>query len=211
MDGGLGAPAGDIKLLCHMTSAVNAYRCFARLAESQLRGKDYDILLCRRGSDVAVIAPHGGLIEPGTSEIARAIAGEDFNFYAFEGIRRSGNYPYLHLSSHLFDEPQCLALVAQCRLVVAVHGCRGADERVYLGGLDVTLKSQIAGALAQAEVAIETSGHRFRAINPTNICNRGYSSRGVQLELTGPLRRSARATHVVAAVRSVLLDADAAD
>lgn len=194
-----------------MTSAASAYRCFADLAESQLRGKDYDILLRRRGSDVAVIAPHGGLIEPGTSQIARAIAGEDFNFYAFEGIRRSGNYTNLHLGSRLFDEPQCLALVAQCRFVVAVHGCTGADERVYLGGLDVALKSQIAGALAQAEVAIETSGHQFPAINPTNICNRGYSNRGVQLELTGPLRRPLGARRVVAAVRSVLLSAGAAD
>ena len=44
-----------------------------------------------RGSLVAIIAPHGGKIEPGTSEIVRSIAAEDYNFCAFEGIKPAGN------------------------------------------------------------------------------------------------------------------------
>ena len=35
--------------------------------------------------------PHGGGIEPGTSEVADAIAGEEFSFYAFEGLKSSDN------------------------------------------------------------------------------------------------------------------------
>jgi phage replication-related protein YjqB (UPF0714/DUF867 family) len=38
-----------------------------------------------------VIAPDGGSIEPGTSEIALKIAGLDFSFYAFEGRRKQHN------------------------------------------------------------------------------------------------------------------------
>jgi phage replication-related protein YjqB (UPF0714/DUF867 family) len=38
-----------------------------------------------------VIAPHGGGIDQYTSDIARAIAGAEFNLYLFEGISRSGN------------------------------------------------------------------------------------------------------------------------
>jgi phage replication-related protein YjqB (UPF0714/DUF867 family) len=40
---------------------------------------------------LAILAPHGGGIEPGTSELAEAVAGEGLSFYAFEGLKRSGN------------------------------------------------------------------------------------------------------------------------
>ena len=176
----------------------------------QVRGKDYNITVCPRDSQVAVIAPHGGLIEHGTSEIARAIAREDFNLYLLEGIKSAGNYDYLHLRSHFFDEPQCLALVGRCRFVVAIHGCKGAHERVLLGGRDAALKSQIANALSDARVTVKTSGHNFRATHRNNICNRGYSRKGVQLEMTHQLRGSAKEARVVEVVRSVLVSAEAA-
>ncbi len=108
-------------------AAAKSYRGFDDLARSQVRGKDYKIAVCPRDSQVAVIAPHGGLIEHRTSEIARAIAREDFNLYLFEGVKLSGNYHSLHLPSHLFDEEQCLALIGQCRFVVAIHGCTGGS------------------------------------------------------------------------------------
>jgi phage replication-related protein YjqB (UPF0714/DUF867 family) len=53
---------------------------------------------------VAVIAPHGGGIEPGTSELATAIAGDDFSLYLFEGLKSAGNGE-LHITSTNFDEP----------------------------------------------------------------------------------------------------------
>jgi phage replication-related protein YjqB (UPF0714/DUF867 family) len=81
---------------------ANSYVGFADLAKHQRRGRDFEILICRLSSRVAVIAPHGGGIERGTSEIARAIAGEDFNVYALEGIKPTGNYKALHLTSRLF-------------------------------------------------------------------------------------------------------------
>jgi phage replication-related protein YjqB (UPF0714/DUF867 family) len=176
----------------------------------QARGKDYEIVVSPRpASRVAVIAPHGGRIERGTSEIARAIAGDEFNLYLFEGIRPSKNYTALHLTSRLFDEPECLALIAQCPLVLALHGCGGADERMLLGGLDVTLMNQLAAALSHANVTVQTNGHRFPATDPSNICNRGLARRGVQLELTGRLRGSAVAARVISVVRFVLIGLDA--
>ena len=90
------------------------------------------------------------------------------------------------------------------------HGCEGADKRVLLGGLDATLKKQLAAALGDASVTVETKGHRFPATDPANICNRGLTRRGVQLELTGPLRGSAVEARVASAVRSVLVGLDAA-
>lgn len=142
---------------------AKSYTGFSDLANHQARGKHYEIVVLQRPkSRVAVIAPHGGSIERRTSEIARAIAGDTFNLYVFEGIRRSNNYTALHLTSHLFDEPECLALIVQCPFVVAIHGCDGVDERVLLGGLDATLKKQIAAALGGANVPFKLMVIVFR-------------------------------------------------
>ena len=57
------------------------------------------------GSRVAVAAPHGGGIEPGTSEVALAIAGADLSYYLFEGRKAEGNGD-LHVTSTNFDDPE---------------------------------------------------------------------------------------------------------
>lgn len=182
------------------------YSGYADLARAQVRGRDFEITIQRRTrSPVAVIAPHGGGIEDGTSEIARAIAGDDFNLYLFEGLRPSRNYAALHLTSHRFDEPECLDLVASCHYVLAVHGCDGHGDRALLGGLDVELRAELAEVLEGARISAESEGHRFPAVHPTNICNRGARGRGVQLELTHPLRRPLEIPRLATAVRAVLL------
>jgi phage replication-related protein YjqB (UPF0714/DUF867 family) len=189
---------------------ARTYRGFADLAAAQIRGRDYEIdVQRRRASPVAVIAPHGGRIEDGTSEIARAIAGDEFNLYVLEGLRPSLNYRTLHLTSHLFDEPECLALIAACPIVVAIHGCDGRDQKVLLGGLDVALKERLAAALLAEELVTHSDGHRFPAVNPDNICNRGARRQGVQLEITHPLRRSREAVRLAGAVRGTLCEAAA--
>ena len=117
------------------TKLAKDFRSFADLAAAYERDRDYRIVqLQRPGSDVAIVAPHGGSIEAHTSDIARDIAGQDFNLYLFEGLLKAGNFAALHLSSALFDEPACLALLAHCKQVVSVHGCGHAGEVVLLGG-----------------------------------------------------------------------------
>ena len=187
------------------------YRNFADLARAQVRGRDYEISVRRKvDSCVAIIAPHGGEIENGTSEIAAAIAADEHNLYLFEGIRASRNYLSLHLTSHLFDEPECLGLLSACSTVIAVHGCAGAEPKVLLGGRDTRLRDRLAQALAARQVNAEISGHRFPATQLTNICNRGARQQGVQIELTDPLRRFPAATAVVEAARAVLSPAESA-
>ena len=187
------------------------YKGFADLARLQVRGKDYEIVaLSRPASRVAVIAPHGGAIERRTSEIARAIAGDDFHLYLFEGIRPSNNYAALHLTSHLFDEPECLAIIGQRPVVVAIHGCNGTDERVLVGGRHVELKNRLAAAIRGVGVTAETEGHAFPAMDANNICNRGLTGQGVQLEFSAALRGAAVEAHAISAVRSVLVSLNAA-
>lgn len=164
------------------------YRNFAELQRSERAGADYSIACNRRNSAIAVIAPHGGHIEPGSSEIAAAIAGDDFNLYIFSGLRRRPHGD-LHVTSASFDEPNCLAMVAACKAVIAVHGLRGKDELVDIGGLDAKLRNDVqvklAGAGFNAQV-VTTGGHA--AVSPLNICNRSQTGAGVQLELSRGLR-----------------------
>src|ERR1019366_7404121 len=77
---------------------MTEYPNFAALKQAEREGEDFDIVCRPRRSPVAVIAPHGGEIEPGTSEIAAAIAGDEFNLYCFEGCKPSGNIG-LHITS----------------------------------------------------------------------------------------------------------------
>lgn len=182
------------------------YGCYADLALAQVEGADFTVSVQRRPeSPVAILAPHGGGIEAGTSEVARAVAGSEFNLYLFEGIRKSGNYAALHLTSHRFDEPRCLTLLSACDHVVSIHGCRGDTPRVLLGGLDAELKERLCTSITAAGIEARLDGHRFHAVHPRNICNRGRRGAGVQLELTSALRLVESNPAFVEALRSVLL------
>jgi phage replication-related protein YjqB (UPF0714/DUF867 family) len=182
------------------------YGSYADLANAQLEGAEFNVRVRRRPeSPVAIVAPHGGAIEAGTSEIASAVAGADFNLYLFEGMRQSGNYATLHLTSHHFDEPRCLALLAECDHVVAIHGCRGDTPQALLGGLDLALKERICQAIGSAGIVAHLADHEFQAVHPRNICNRGRRGAGVQVELTSALRFSDLNSAIISAIRSVLL------
>jgi len=184
----------------------NEIRCFADLAQHYTEGVDYAIRVAsREHSQVAILAPHGGRIEGRTSEVARLIAGDEHRLYLFEGLRPNGdNFDCLHLASHCFDEPRALELIANCDSVVAVHGYAASGPDVLLGGLDERLKREVARALADCGVSCLTEGHRFPGKHPHNICNRGRSGRGVQLELSEGLRKAGNWRGLGAALRDVL-------
>ena len=184
---------------------AKSYRNFADLERHCKRGRDFEILISRRPSSrVAIVAPHAGRIEQGTSGIARAIAGDDLNLYLLEGTMRFHNYEALHLTSHRFDEPECLALVATCSVVVTVHGCKGEQDKVLIGGLDQDLKELLSASFAGAGIAQQLEHHGFPATDPNNICNRGSSRKGAQLEISGSLRRSQFRQALTASVRAAI-------
>lgn len=188
-----------------MSYPAERYAGFSDLARAQVDGVDYRVVVCPNpSSSVAVIAPHGGSIEKGTSEIARAIAGESFNLYLLEGIRDVENYARLHLTSHKFDEPRCLNLISSCDHVVSIHGCKGEESQVFLGGCDASLKASIALATSELGIDVRTEGHSFPALDPMNICNRGRSNSGVQIELSSAFRLHGPHVEFVDAIRAVL-------
>jgi phage replication-related protein YjqB (UPF0714/DUF867 family) len=65
---------------------VKVYKSFGELSDQETEGQDYAIRTCLRNGPVLVMAPHGGKIEPGTTKVAEAIAGNDHSFYSCDGI-----------------------------------------------------------------------------------------------------------------------------
>ena len=167
--------------------AHDTYSCFAELDNHEERNKDYKISAIEVGSSITIIAPHGGKIEPGTSDIARRIASRRFNYYCFEGIKKENNRR-LHITSHNFDEPMAVRMVSKSLIVVAIHACTGREKVIYLGGLDKMLKLAIADELGSRGIIVPSGHGKFKGLNPNNICNRGANKQGVQLEITRGLR-----------------------
>jgi phage replication-related protein YjqB (UPF0714/DUF867 family) len=156
------------------------------------------------------MAPHGGWIEPNTSELAEAVAGEEFSFYTFRGVREAGSQ-LLHLTSHRFDEPLALEAAGEAEVVVAFHGERTHDQAfVMLGGCHGDLRRGMGQALREAGFAVRPPRPGLGGTNPRNICNRGASGAGVQLELSEGLRKKMEQdaelrSHFVDVLREVLL------
>jgi phage replication-related protein YjqB (UPF0714/DUF867 family) len=166
------------------------YGSFAQLARHEVEGKDYRIRSRHRSGAPVIIAPHGGSIEPGTSEIADAIAGDDLSFYAFEGIKAGANR-ILHVTSHRFDEPHCLEIVKDSPIAISIHGENSQGRTVFVGGLDNETLDLVRSALEQADFRVEKHANpRLQANVRNNICNRTRTERGVQLELSRGLRGS---------------------
>jgi phage replication-related protein YjqB (UPF0714/DUF867 family) len=162
-------------------------RTFAELAQRFREDREWRHMVVPRSPAVAVLAPHGGSIEPGTSEIAIAIAGEDLSLYCFEGCRRWRN-EVLHISSTHFDDPVCLDLLEYVHTVVAIHGCADRQEIAYLGGLHAELRSAAERSLTEAGFRAVQDATVHGGTDVDNICNRGVGRRGLQIEISRGLR-----------------------
>jgi len=163
---------------------VTAYKNFKDLAGHEVEGQDYRIRIDLRDPRILIMAPHGGRIEPSTEMIAEAIAGADYSFYSFEGLKANGN-GVLHIESHLFDEPRALQAVGKAEVVITLHGqIEQKDGFVMIGGLHDNLRLRIKQHLEGVgfETRLPTEG--LMGMDPQNICNRGKSKQGVQLEVS---------------------------
>lgn len=169
---------------------ADRYANFQALAQAEQEGLDFRVVVSRRDARFVIIAPHGGNIEPGSSEIAKALAGQDLALYTFEGIKYYGNGA-LHITSANFDEPRCIALVQTVQTAITVHGESGDTRHVYLGGLDTDLKAHLKAALQAADFSVAVHHNpRMQGVHPANICNRAQSGRGVQIEIARGLRET---------------------
>ncbi len=167
------------------------YRSLEELMNEEREGVDYRVRAEDRNHKGTVIAPHGGGIEPGTSEVAQSVAGADLNLFVFEGIKPKGN-GVLHITSTRFRHPNLEFLLKKSRVAVSIHGKEGDAEGVGVGGLNVKLATLVLRSLTQSGFAAKMeTDPGLNAGLPENVVNMAREH-GVQLELTRRLRSRLR-------------------
>ena len=172
-----------------------------------------------RGTDegprTVILAPHGGGIEPGTSELCLAVAGHHpanlpvtppagvtYDYWMFEGIRPDDNKD-LHVTSTGCDDLMAVRLAAGALGALSLHGFQprppmGPDERVVLVGgrvpvgeenlLRQELLDGLGAAGFDARDAATPGNGEVDGNSECNIVNRTLLGMGAQLELSEPLR-----------------------
>ncbi len=185
---------------------MDKYAKFSELDSLEVEGKDYRIEISDRPLSKAIVfTPHGGGIEPGTSEIVRKAAGADLSMYLFEGKKKPNGNSLLHIASHHFDEPQCVALIARMSIVVAIHGCKGPKSRICIGGLDKALKDRLSEDLSIEKLPVVIDcPNKYSGLHPMNICNRSARHCGAQLEISLDLRTGPFVDRIAAAVHRAI-------
>jgi phage replication-related protein YjqB (UPF0714/DUF867 family) len=176
---------------------TDRYWSMTELIRNHSEGIDYQIVERTGILPVLVVAPHGGKIEPCTTELAELTAGKDFSFYSFMGSMARGNYTILHVSSHRFDEPRLLRVLPRADRVITFHGeRRSPGSSVLVGGKDSELAAAVRDGLRAAGFDARESPPGLEGEHPLNVCNRGRKRGGCQLELSRPLRSELRMTRV---------------
>lgn len=170
-----------------LAAAPDRYANVSELRADRVEGRDFRVEALDRGSAVTVLAIHGGDIETGTSELARSLAGDEWNLYLFEGLRGEEGSAALHVTAAHFDDPSALRLAVSAELAVAFHGKKHGAEEICLGGANAPLRQAAGRALARAGFDVQEPCLRLPGTSPENIVNRS-SRGGLQLEISRELR-----------------------
>jgi len=146
-----------------------------------------------------LVVPHGGAIEPGTTEIMLAVANlGQWAYYNFQGQLPSRNWPELHIPSTHFDEPRLLGLLPRTRFAVSFHGENNEERRIiHVGGLYdqgrqtfvLCLNEDLVDLRIAVLDASKAGNDNIAGQSPRNITNRGLRGAGVQLEFSHGTRQ----------------------
>ena len=151
----------------------------------------FDDSLTRTGEPprTVILAPHGGGIEPGTSELCLAVAGHHptnlpitppagitYDYWMFEGVREAGNAA-LHVKSTGCDDVVAVSLCAGALSALSVHGFDPAksqlppdEQLVLVGGGDELLRGLLLQALDDVDLPVEDAGGHGE-LDGNNRCN----------------------------------------
>jgi len=189
-------PPYELPLWCYLNSVAEPGSYSEILQRGYVLGRDFRVAFGDSKIELCLlIAPHGGGIEPGSSEILRAVVEiGGWAWYEFAGFLRKGNKDALHISSTRFDEPTLKGMLPQAGFVVAFHGAsESAQPVVYVGGKwklgRQTFIESINAAFREDGIraidAIESvEAAHLRGLDDLNITNLGRRAEGVQLEFS---------------------------
>jgi phage replication-related protein YjqB (UPF0714/DUF867 family) len=183
-------------------------------ARRHRRHERFDDSLARTGEipKTVILAPHGGGIERGTSELCLAVAGYHpatlpqtppagvtYDYWMFEGVRSDDNAP-LHVPSIGCDDGVAVSLCAGALNALSLHGFTPkppqlpADDKVVLvGGGDDVLRCYLMEGFGHTDLKARDAGSLGEELDgddSRNIVNRTLRCKGAQLELSEPLRET---------------------
>lgn len=147
-------------------------------------------------SPFLIFAPHGGGIEPGTSEICKEIASNIYSHYDFN-VFGSGCGRF-HLTSTKFDEPILLQMLKNHDYAISIHGMSDRAKNVvggdiYIGGLNIDLIKMTTQELTTQSFSatnnIITPSDALGGDSELNITNKCLSKKGMQIELSASIRK----------------------
>ncbi|WP_251516608.1 MULTISPECIES: poly-gamma-glutamate hydrolase family protein [Staphylococcus] len=168
---------------------VDRFKSMTELFDEMEQGVDWEVQVRKSDQPILITAVHGGAIERGTTELGRCVSDKgDYNFYTFKGIRKNKNNE-LHVTSEHFDDPTLNEMVEQNDIAVSLHGCKGDQPEVYIGGNDDSLIEKIEQTLSEIEVVVKPAPRHIDGKGKANFVNRCQKGAGVQLELTEQLRK----------------------
>lgn len=189
------ALSGLLAVSCFSSTAFAAkdiFKNYEELSSHYKEGKDFVIETQSKPNDVMILAVHGGRIEKGTDQLAKAIAKDDYSYYIFKALvyedSNKDQRNDLHLTSKNFDEPKALQMTAQKNRVVSLHGAKGTEKIVYMGGTNPDMMNKIEKELQKAGFRTETAPEDLNGNHPNNIVNKSRNLQGAQMELTTALR-----------------------
>lgn len=169
----------------------DVYASMQDLLSNETFGVDYVIRAASqaRSNKIVVISPHGGRIEECCSEITHFIAGDDYTYFDFSGTK-SGDNSILHVTSSRYFDPKLDEIIGCAELVISIHGFRSDEELILLGGRDLEKRSELLKALEANNFPVEIALPPLAGMHTDNLCNRGRHGKGIQIEISAPLRSS---------------------
>ncbi len=168
---------------------TDKYQSMTQLEKETTEGVDWRKDTKNTGNQVLIVAPHGGSIEQGTTELTKALADKgNYDYYSFEGIRPKNNSE-LHVTSTHYDDPTLNQMIKNRTATVSIHGASGTEEIIYLGGPRSDLRNAIEKQLVGRGFTVKVPPEYLGGQNNKNFINREDNNTGVQLELTTALRK----------------------
>ncbi|MEB8101745.1 poly-gamma-glutamate hydrolase family protein [Staphylococcus xylosus] len=165
------------------------YNSMSELEAKTTENNDWEIVTRNLGSQVIIAAIHGGGIEPGTTEIADLTAKKgEYDYFSFKGTKSKGNED-LHVTSRNYDQSVLIEMIKNKTNAVAIHGCDGDGNIIYIGGKDQKLIHEMTKQFEQLNINVEQEPEHISGAHDDNIINCCKTGAGVQLELTPDLRK----------------------
>lgn len=166
---------------------TDKYRSMIELKQNE---NEWSIITSKKPHPILSLAPHGGSIEAGTSELALLVSQKlQCSYYTFKGQLDTGNSS-LHVTSTHYDEPAALDISETSEYTISIHGYVDTKQSItYIGGTNIELINLVKKYLQIGEFNVIDAPDYLGGRGRRNIANKNINKSSVQLELSTKQRR----------------------